>query len=304
VDASPVSATFHLMQIEQVLGGVAGAAGVQAIQLRMRADFQDEIAASIIVVRDATGSNPIVVVDPDSDVPNDTLGSRILIASANFATTTSPPAVPDLVMSSPIPASYLAAGSLTFEAEPPFSLVYWRISWGGSGYTGPTGGALANDDDGDFGPPWPGALPSAGVAALQFQGEASAMSTTNAADYALTSGAVVFENNAGATFTVMSNGTDVPVIPVPLSDPRFVPNPFRSVTRLEFDLARRGRTRLVITDAAGRRVATVETDLPAGSHSLGFSATDVAGAPLASGVYFYRLEVEKAVRTGRVVLLR
>ena len=32
----PASATFHLMQIEQVIGGVDGNTGVQAIQLRMR----------------------------------------------------------------------------------------------------------------------------------------------------------------------------------------------------------------------------------------------------------------------------
>ena len=38
--ATPAVATFHLMQIEQVIGGVNGDTSAQAIQLRMRASTQ------------------------------------------------------------------------------------------------------------------------------------------------------------------------------------------------------------------------------------------------------------------------
>jgi hypothetical protein len=34
--AAPAHATFHLMQVEQVIGGVGGYTSAQAIQLRMR----------------------------------------------------------------------------------------------------------------------------------------------------------------------------------------------------------------------------------------------------------------------------
>ena len=80
---------------------------------------------------------------------------------------------------------------------------YWRLSWGGASYTGPTTGNITNDNDGDFGPPYPGALPSSGAQALLFQGTAAAKSSSNAADYALTSGAATFTNNAGQSFQVV-----------------------------------------------------------------------------------------------------
>ncbi len=61
-----------------------------------------------------------------------------------------------------------------------------------------------NDADGDFGR-WPGAQPSAGVQALQFQGPATAQSTNNAEDYALTVVPAMFTNNAGQTATLVSS---------------------------------------------------------------------------------------------------
>jgi hypothetical protein len=61
---------------------------------------------------------------------------------------------------------------------------------------------MTNDPDGNFGPPFAGPLPSAGKEALLFQGLATASSTNNAADYALTPGAAEFTNNATAPFLV------------------------------------------------------------------------------------------------------
>ena len=112
-------------------------------------------------------------------------------------------------MNNAIPKTYLTAGSLTFDDG---FTVWWRLSWGGTGYTGPTTGSTSNDEgfDGDYGPPWPGSLPSGGIDALQFQGPASALSTTNADDYSLTSGGAVFTNNANASGTVQSSGGPLP----------------------------------------------------------------------------------------------
>jgi hypothetical protein len=206
--ARPAYATFHLMQIEQVIGGVNGDTTAQAIQLRMRFGGQNLLGPSRIRVFDATGANPIVIFNFAANVPNGALGSRVLIASANFSTVTSPAAVPDVTMTNLIPASYLAAGSMTFETDNGLT-IYWRLSWGGAGYTGPNTGAIDNDANGNFGPPWPGALPSTCERALQFEGTAAAASTNNAADYSLTAGAAVFINNAGGagnSFTVNDAG--------------------------------------------------------------------------------------------------
>lgn len=193
----PARASFHFMQIEQALGGVGGDATQQAVQLRMRSAGQNLVSASQIVVRDATGSNPVVVVQFGSSVAVSAAGSRILVASEALALTHE--LIPDAVMSNLIPDSYLAAGRLTFEKS---GTIYWSLCWGGAGYTGSTTGSTTNDADGNFGPCFDGSLPSIGDQALRFTGAANAASTTNAADYALSDSPSSFVNNAGGVFVV------------------------------------------------------------------------------------------------------
>ena len=196
-------AVFHLMQIEQVIGGVNGDTTVQAIQLRMRSTFQQFVTGARVRVWDAQGQNPILLTDFGADVIFDSpVGRRVLIVSANFSGALDGPLAPDFIMANLIPASYLAAGSITFEDDAPGTTIWWRLSWGGAGYTGSTLGIAGfNDADGDFGR-WPGPLPSAGVQALQFQGPATALSTNNADDYALTTVPVTFTNNANGSATI------------------------------------------------------------------------------------------------------
>jgi hypothetical protein len=197
---TPAQATFHLMQIEQVIGGVGGDTSAQAIQLRMRVNGQGGVSKARLVVRDAAGANPVVLIDFDTDITPEVQGERILIVSTGFAAHASPAVVPDFTLVNTIPDTYLAAGSLTYETNR--GLVLWRLSWGGTGYTGTTHGAGFNDQGGDFGPPSNGPLPSTGTGALLFQNGAFAKSTTNANDYAVTGGAAVFTNSAGDTVVV------------------------------------------------------------------------------------------------------
>ncbi len=196
-----ITVTFHFMQIEQVIGGVNGDTTAQAVQLRMRSLGQNLLAPSKIRIWDAAGLNPVELVDFAASVPSGAPGARVLVASAGFANYTDPPVNPDFTMSNPMPPSYLAAGSITFESDIG-GTVWWRLSWGGGSYMGPTTGSITNDPDGEFGPAWPNALPSSDLQALLFQGAAAAASSNNAADYALTGGAAVFNNNAGQSFTV------------------------------------------------------------------------------------------------------
>ena len=203
--APPADADFHLMQIEQVIGGVNGDTAAQAIQLRMRADGQGGVTKARLVAYDANGKNAVVLVDFPMDIFPEVQGERILIASRRFSSHTNPPAAPDFVMANLIPVAYLAAGSITFEHEGNLGVVLWRLSWGGAAYTGPNRGIRVNDDDGNFGPPVSGALPSASTSALLFDGAASDGSTSNSQDYILTggvSGPTVFTNSSGESFTV------------------------------------------------------------------------------------------------------
>ncbi len=207
--SSGVEATFHFMQIEQVIGGVNGDTSAQAVQLRMRSSLQNALGAAKLWVHDAAGANPVLLIDFTTSVPSGAPGARVLITSAAFNQETTPAAVPDFTFTNLIPESYLAAGSMTFENNLG-SIIYWRLSWGGDDYTGSTLGSCTNDDSpcpglGDFGPPWPGPLPSDGVQALQFQGPFNALSTNNADDYALTSGGSVWVNNAAASFGLLDS---------------------------------------------------------------------------------------------------
>ena len=227
--ASPASASFHLMKIEQAMGGINGDTSQQVVQLRMRAGGQNLVgtAQARLIARDAAGLNPVTLIIFPTDVSNAALGARILVVSPAFAAA-HPTITPDFTMTSVIPAGYLAAGRLTFEAG---GVIYWSLAWGGAGYTGSNTGTTDNDPNGNFGPPFAGALPSTTTQALRFSAAdptGSAASTTNAADYSVTAGAAVVTNNADDSFTV----TDVPMadLSITKTDGRTTAAPLDSIT--------------------------------------------------------------------------
>ncbi len=228
VHSAPSFASFHVMQIEKVIAGVNGDVTAQAIQFRMRGSFQNQLQFGKFVVRNASGGSPITLTPPGSPVPNEGTGVTVLYCTPSFSAYTSPPAVPNFTMTNVIPPSYFAAGTLTFESTT--NVVYWRLSWGGASYTGPGTGDLTNDPDGNFNPPFAGVIPTTTLQALQFLGAPSAASTNNLADYALSAGAAVFTNNAGASFTVIpAPATQLSVDPI--STPPTVNAPFNVTVR-------------------------------------------------------------------------
>ncbi len=299
--APRADASFHVMQIEQVIAGVDGSTATQAIQLRMRTGFQNQVQNSRLVVRDAAGLNPVILATFPGPVAVSTAGSRVLIATASFSTQTNPALTPDQVMTNPIPDTYMAAGTLTFEDN--FSTVYWRVSWGGAGYTGPTTGSFTNDADGDFGV-LGGALPTSDGQALLFQGAANAPSTNNAADYLLTGGPAVFTRNDGTSATIVSL-VSVPGGPnegLALGHP--MPNPVVGTMTYSVTLPREERVQVDLYDANGRRVAgLIDAVLPAGRNAFTWDPYQAGGARMRAGVYFLGLKAEGAKKTARIILL-
>jgi hypothetical protein len=198
--SAPAFASFHLMQIQQVIGGVGGDKTIQAIQLRLRSPGQNFVSQGRIRAWDAAGANPVTIIDMLTDVSAGAAGKTVLVVSPNFASTF--PGVPgDFTMTAIIPASYLAAGKLTYEADSGF--IYWGLAWGGAAYTGTnTSGDTTNDADGNFNPPFASALPFATGQALLTNLAIGGPSTNNAANYAITAGDATFTNNAGASDTV------------------------------------------------------------------------------------------------------
>jgi hypothetical protein len=193
-------ATFHEMQIYQVIGGVNGDTSVQAIELRMRDSGQNFLSnRPQLVAVDATGANPITLINFTTNVNIGNQGSSILITTDNFGSHTDDPAdfTNDFSLQNTIPASYLAAGRLLYEDAS--GDILWSLAFGGANYTGPTNGETTNgpDDPGKFG----GSLPSGGAQSLLYQGDATGQNAHNATDYALSD--ALFTNNNGDTFGVV-----------------------------------------------------------------------------------------------------
>jgi hypothetical protein len=304
LNAQPARATFHLMQVEQVIGGANGDVSIQAIQLRMRGSFQNQVQNARIRAWDATAANPILICDMASPVTNATTGDRVLIATSNFQSHLNPSVTIDFTMTNPIPASYLAAGSLTFETNDGLT-VYWRLSWGGAGYTGVGTVSTFNDADGNANPPFGLALPSTSLRALDFPGAATALSVTNAGDYVVTSGASVWTNNARASGTLASvAGVGDPSDPsgVQLGAPW--PNPAPGVFSYSVAMPKAGHARVALYSVRGELVRTlIDGELPAGRQTFDWDAR-AADPRLSSGVYYLRLESDGVRRSQKFVLIR
>jgi hypothetical protein len=85
----------------------------------------------------------------------------------------------------------------------------------------------------------------------------------------------------------------------------FGPPPFNAQSVIEYDLPQETALRLVIYDLTGQVVRRLADGLqPAGRHRVIWNGQNDAGAPVASGVYFYQLEIGAQKLTRKMVLQR
>lgn len=78
------------------------------------------------------------------------------------------------------------------------------------------------------------------------------------------------------------------------------PNPFNPSTTIRFAIPRRSHVTLKLYDILGRKVATlVDERLQTGEHKVVFDAS-----VLASGIYVYRIQAGKFVRSRKLMLLK
>jgi PKD repeat protein len=83
------------------------------------------------------------------------------------------------------------------------------------------------------------------------------------------------------------------------------PNPFNPTTRIEFSLPQPGKVRLDVYNIAGQVVQTlIDGQLDAGYHGVVWDGRDGDGRPVASGIYFYRLQTADVTATRKMVLLK
>ncbi len=83
------------------------------------------------------------------------------------------------------------------------------------------------------------------------------------------------------------------------------PNPFNPATTIEYSLARRSPVAILIYDAAGALVVRLDEGVrEAGAHRVDWNGRNAAGAPVGSGVYFYRIDGMPAAGAHKMVLLK
>ncbi len=85
------------------------------------------------------------------------------------------------------------------------------------------------------------------------------------------------------------------------------PNPFNSGTAIPFSLpaGTAAHMELEIFNLAGQRVTSLmQGTMQEGAHTVEWNGRDDLGRPLASGVYFYRLQAGPNAQTRRLLLLR
>ena len=102
----------------------------------------------------------------------------------------------------------------------------------------------------------------------------------------------------GLSLTGVNNSNET--IPVDYSLAQNYPNPFNPTTKINFSIPKSGFVKLTVFDETGREVSQiVNENLAAGNYSYNFNA-----ANLASGIYFYMLNVNDIVQIRKMILVK
>ena len=98
---------------------------------------------------------------------------------------------------------------------------------------------------------------------------------------------------------------DAPALPAAFVLHGNYPNPFNPETAIGFELGQPAKVRLEVFDLLGQHLRTlVEGERGAGAHRAIWDGRDEIGAPVASGVYFYRLQAGARAQVRSMVLLK
>ena len=82
------------------------------------------------------------------------------------------------------------------------------------------------------------------------------------------------------------------------------PNPFADLTVIEYGLKKQADVKLIVYNVLGQVVKQlVGLHEPAGRYRIQWDRTDLSGAPVPSGVYFYRIETGDFVKIKKMIVL-
>jgi hypothetical protein len=95
------------------------------------------------------------------------------------------------------------------------------------------------------------------------------------------------------------------ILPVAFALHQNYPNPFNPTTTISFDIPERSHVELTVYNLLGQALAhPLDIELPAGSHEVAWDGRDSDGNPVASGIYFYRLQAADYSDVRKMVLLK
>ncbi len=146
-----------------------------------------------------------------------------------------------------------------------------------------------------------GGLPPADYTLVADKPEFVATGTAQAAiDYINGGGAVVPDITFEELTAVEPGGGSGSAIPTAIALYQNYPNPFNPSTHIRYDLPHDAHVLLKVFNIIGQEVALIlDGNQVAGSHTIEFDASQ-----LPSGVYFYRMQVEKSVMTKKMIIMR
>ncbi|MCF7885748.1 MAG: T9SS type A sorting domain-containing protein, partial [Candidatus Marinimicrobia bacterium] len=84
------------------------------------------------------------------------------------------------------------------------------------------------------------------------------------------------------------------------------PNPFNPITNIKFALPKAANVKLTVYNMLGQKVKTlVSKDMKAGRYNVQWNARNELGTRVASGLYFYRMQVGgKHIGSKKMVLMK
>ncbi len=130
--------------------------------------------------------------------------------------------------------------------------------------------------------------------------------SSNSEDIIDNSGIIGLDDFGESAYSVLDiNLTKAGIVPYKFELSQNYPNPFNPTTTINFSISKAGEYSLVVYNSLGQEVATlINGYISAGPHTVTWDGTNANGEPVASGVYFYRLESEFEKMSLKMILLK